>query len=150
MKLRPFIANLKKMPDRMNKAALKPYKAELPLILRDLQSRSPVDSGTYKGSWKIKNASTRGVVLANTVFYNDDPKAHLMEFGAAPGEAPWYYPNSKKTGKLTVSGGKVWAGGLKPGHQHTVGGAISPVLYKNNKRQLDLVNRIADSVSKRA
>lgn len=149
MKLRPFIANLKKMPDRMNKAALKPYKAELPLILKDLQSRSPVDTGKYKGSWQIKKGSTTGIILANTVFYNDDPKAYLMEFGAVPGEAPWYYPNAKQTGKLTVSGGKVWSGGLKPGHQHTIGGAIGPVLYKNNKRQLELVHKIADSISKR-
>lgn len=149
MKLKPFISRLKGLPKRLNSAAEKPFRANFPLILKDLQSRSPVDRGQYKSSWKMREGSKKGLIVANVVFYNDDPKARLMEFGSETGVAPWYYPNQAKTGKLTVASGRVWAGGLKPGHQHTIGGAINPVLYKNNQRQLEIAQKVANAVMRR-
>jgi len=149
MKLKPFISRLKGLPERLNSASIKSFRSNLPLILKDLQQRSPVDSGEYRSSWKMREGSKNGLILANVVFYNDDPKAGLMEFGSDLGEAPWYYPNRSKTGKLTVSMGKVWAGGLKPGHQWTIGGAINPVLYKNNQRQLEIAQKVADAIMRR-
>ena len=149
MKLNPFINRLRTLPNRLNSQAIKPFKANLPLILKDLKSRSPVETGKYREGWKTRQGSKQGLILANVVFYNDDSRAQLFEFGVFPGEAPWSYPNAKKTRRLTVSGGKVWAGGLKPGHQWTIGGAINPVLYKNNQRQLEIAQKIANSVLRR-
>lgn len=70
-----------------------------------------------------------------------------MDEGAEPNAYPWYFPGSKKkTGKLKVSGGKVWAGGLNPGHEYTVGGQTGPVLFDNQKRIDSLATKIADAI----
>ena len=69
---------------------------------------------------------------------NDTPNyGQFIVAGAPVGEAPWYYPNRNKkgqfvkgTGKLKKSGGRVWAGGLNPGHAKTIGGPIVQVFSK--------------------
>ncbi len=141
MRIKQLKEYLEKLPDRINKNATRVYKAELPKILQDLKNRSPVATGLYKSGWQMR---TEGADKA--VFFNTDHRASLFEFGADTNAAPWYYPKSRKTGKLTVSMSKVWAGGLKPGHQHTIGGAINPVLYNNKQRQQDLAVRISDAI----
>jgi methionine salvage enolase-phosphatase E1 len=52
--------------------------------------------------------------------------------------------NISKSGKLKVLRGRVWAGGLNPGHDMSVGGAFYPSIIKNTKRLDKLVNDIAD------
>lgn len=128
-------------------AAQAALNKEADLLVAEFQRRSPVDSGAYKGGWgKFPVRFSSSNVIAGTVIRNSDPKAALMEFGADPRTAPWYYPNKANTGKLTIHGGKVWAGGLNPGHQYTIGGAIGPGLYNNHNRQLQLANSIANRV----
>ena len=45
-----------------------------------------------------------------------------------------------------MSKGRVWAGGLKPGHAQTVGGAIDQTLVKSQKRMKDLANKFAKAI----
>ncbi len=79
---------------------------------------------------------------------NDTPYAIFMEEGAERNKLPWNYPGvrKKRTGKLAIRNGRVWAGGLNPGHSKTVRGAIGPVLVDNNRRLNQLTKKIADAV----
>ncbi len=148
--LNAIIKELRTAQTRMVSYAQSGLNSVIPSLIRDFKSRSPVDSGQYKQSWKqaeVRFSDTN--VVASKKILNDDPKAPLMEFGAEPETAPWYFPNAKTpTGKLKEHDGRIWAGGLKPGHSLTVGGAITPVLFGNNERQLKIANVIADRVLK--
>lgn len=138
MKLASFISYAKTFIKKVNTVAEKPFDNTIGAVLEDLQRRSPVDTGMYKSSWKYRE-SRAGGFLKSVVFYNEDSKFALMEFGAEPNTPPWYYPgagNRKPSEKLTLAKGKVWAGGLEPGHALTVGGAINPVLEKYRKAKL--------------
>jgi hypothetical protein len=143
MKLSAFISQVKHLVPAINKAAKIPFVSESALVLDELKKRSPVDSGMYRESWKSRT-QLGGGSLYSVVFYNDDPKFALMEFGAEPQQAPWYYPHRNKktgqfkkgTGKLTLRKERVWAGGLKPGHALTVGGAITPTIEKFQKARI--------------
>lgn len=146
MKLSAFIGKVKGFVHKINVAAKIPFVSETALVLEDLKKRSPVDSGTYRESWKFRRQTGRGSIYS-VVFYNDDPKFALMEFGANKYEAPWYYPRKKKSGKLTEARGKVWAGGLDPGHSLTIGGAITPVLEKYQKANIG--DKISEVVLRR-
>lgn len=149
MKFKDFINYAKGFVKKVNTAAEKPFQKETSLVLQDLQKRSPVDTGTYRDSWKVKEGSKTFGVLRSAVFYNDDPKFALMEFGDEPDTPPWYYPGvkRKRSGKLTVADGRVWAGGLDPGHSLTVGGAIQPVIEKY--RKADVGRNISEVVLRR-
>jgi len=118
-------------------------------LLSDFRDRSPVDSGFYKSNWQLLKPrfSTRKTISSFTL-RNRTPYAIYMEEGAERNSAPWFYSGRGKSrsGKLTVSGGRVWAGGLNPGHAKTIHGAIKPVLTENNKRVTQLANKVADAV----
>lgn len=150
MNIYQFIKELNVAPANMVIAAQSALNSEVPELIKDLQRRSPVDTGQYKGSWqKVSSRFSSPGIIAGVRIRNTDPKASLMEFGLDPGTAPWYFPNSKKpSGKLIESGGKIWAGGITPGHQHTIGGAIDPVIFENNDRQLQIANTVASRVVK--
>ena len=146
-----IINEFKTATGRIERAAQVALNSVVPLLVQDLQKRSPVDTGKYKQSWRksqSKSVDTR--VMASVGVKNTDPKAPLMEFGAEPKTAPWYFPDSKRTptGKLTEAGGRIWAGGLNPGHSLTIGGAIDPVIFKNNARQLRIANLVANHIIK--
>ena len=141
MELKTLISNLK----RNLGVALK-TKASLILYKEDkkitslLKAHSPVDSGEFKANWKVKRKRFGSPkTLAGIVITNDTPKyGQFAAGGAEPLSAPWYYPHrerstgrfKKGTGKLKLVDGNVWAGGLNPGHDKTVGGAINIVLSK--------------------
>lgn len=77
---------------------------------------------------------------------NPTPYGIFMDEGAGVGKPPWNFSGKSKTGKLVVRNGRVWAGGLNPGHSKTVGGATGPVLLDNPTRVNQLTNKIADVV----
>lgn len=151
MRLSDFKRYLLKLATKINTVSKKPFQEETARVLAELQKHSPVDSGKYKESWKVKRQ------FLKIVFYNDDPKFGLLEYGAEPNTAPWYFPKgkqsskskktSKPTGKLKLVKGKVWAGGLNPGHELTVGGAITPVLEKYKSARFD--ESMANDIVKR-
>ena len=150
MYLKTFITSLSNLPNKINKAAGIAFRKELTPILNDLKKRSPKEKGTYQKSWIITQKNVSNSLLGYAHFQNVDvvEKAVLMEYGAEPNAAPWYYPGAKKrkSEKLTVSLGRVWPGGIDPGHQFTIGGAINPVIYKNPQRQQEILENIGNAV----
>ena len=123
-------------------------KLNVSLLLSELQYHSPEDTGDYKENWKVdRTRYTDKTVIAGLRIYNDTPYAHAMEFGGTLGGSPWpWYPRIR-TGKLVDFSGKVWAGGLKPGHGKTIGGAISIVSKKHRDFRF-LAKEIADGIVK--
>jgi hypothetical protein len=123
--------------------------AESQSILSDLRDRSPVDSGFYRSNWKLSKSRFSGNnVIAGYTIGNKTAYGLYMDEGADPNSEPWYFPGKrkKKTGKLKISNGKVWAGGLNPGHEYTVGGQTGPVVTKNKARLDALASNIADAI----
>jgi len=117
-------------------------------LSREFQERSPIDTGEYAGNWKVKRSNylPGNIIASYTVFNDTDDYGIFMEFGATPGEAPWYFEGSSDSGKLGISEGKVWAGGLEPGFSNTVGGAVGPTLLDNQQRLDRIANTIADVI----
>jgi hypothetical protein len=117
-------------------------------LLSDFQDRAPVDSGVFRNNWRLlRSRFTSSNTLASYTLSNATPYAIFMEEGAEKNKSPWNFPGKRKrTGKLAVRKGRVWAGGLNPGHSKTVHGAIGPVLVNNNRRLNQLTNKIADAV----
>jgi hypothetical protein len=146
--IRQLIKDLRASPSKMAKASKEALNKEIPSLIADFKARSPVDTGMYKESWaKFSPRFNSPGVFASAGIRNTDPKALLMEYGAEPGSAPWYYPGARKrTGKLAAMHGRIWAGGLNPGHSFTIGGAIDPVLFNNPSRQLQIANSVANKV----
>ncbi len=139
MKLKAFIRSLKQSVGGNIKAnASKILFKEDKKIITLLKAHSPVDTGRFRDNWKATRPRFgSSKTLAGIVITNDTPNyGQFAAGGAEPGEAPWYYPHRSKstgkfkkgTGKLKLADGKVWAGGLNPGHAKTVGGPIAIVL----------------------
>ena len=146
--LRQISSELRNMTAKMRSGAKRALYAESQNLRSEFQGRSPVDTGKFQSRWGIsRNRFAQGDSFGGVSIFNDNNIAELMEFGAGINEAPWYYPSStKRTGKLAVKNGRVWAGGMKPGHTRTFGGAIGAGLFNNNRRLLKLTNKIADGV----
>lgn len=150
MKLDDFLTKLRQMGNRIRESSQKALYKNESFVLRELRKYSPKDSGKFASKWRARRLrftdtkTLAGLVIENkTVGYGQ-----FAEGGADPGKAPWYFPNRvlkgkkkgqmrKGTGKLKLLDGKVWAGGLDPGHSKTVGGAIAKVVSDE-----DLLNRI--------
>lgn len=118
-------------------------------LLSDFQRNAPVDTGRYKGNWRIKKSRFSPTnMIASFTLYNNTDYAIYMDEGAEPGKTPWFYTEDGpvQTGRLAVIRGRVWAGGWNPGHERTAKGAIDPVLYKNKRRQNEIAKKIADAV----
>lgn len=146
--IQELVRDLEKLPVRMKKASQAVLNKESRKLVIEFQQRSPVATGQYKAGWMsfIPRFNSSGI-YASIGIKNEDPKAYMMDQGADIDSSPWYFPKSKsRSGKLVESGGKIWAGGLKPGHSMTIGGAIDPVLFNNSNRQLQIAKSIADSV----
>jgi len=153
MKLPEFLSRLKGMGDRINKSSVKALYITESFVLRELRKHSPVDTGFFASQWRarrIRFAGNRGVIGGLVISNKAGYYGQFLELGAAPGGAPWYFPNTRKpTGKLKVSGGRVWAGGLDPGHSLTVGGAISNVIQDKallKKVTRDISNEVIKAV----
>jgi len=140
MKLLNAIKDLKKMVSGGIKKASATilYKEDKTLIAL-LKAHSPSASGEFKSNWKAsRKRFGSSKTLAGLVITNDTPLyGQFLAFGADPEEAPWYFPGrdkkgkfTKHSGKLKAYDGKIWAGGLNPGHAKTIGGPISQVLSK--------------------
>lgn len=119
-------------------------------LLEKFKARSPRDTGQYIAGWELfKPRFSSSNTIASTGVRNKTPYGQYMEGGANEKEAPWYYnPSSKKkSGKLTKAIGKIWAGGLNPGHQFTIGGAIGPTLIENDGRGVkEIAQKIANAI----
>lgn len=146
--LKKLIRDLNNMPSKMKKASQAALDKEIPRLIADFKKRSPVDTGAYRSSWVKSNTRFgSGKVIAGASIVNKDPKAFILDQGATPNTAPWYFPSrNNKSGKLKEFGGKIWAGGLNPGHSLTIGGSIDPVLFKNNARQMKIAKAVANSI----
>ncbi len=145
---RELVTSINAIPTKMKKASQIALDKEARKLVVDFQQRSPVDTGKYRDSWMVFDPRFNPLgVYASVGIKNDDPKAGILDQGADPNTAPWYFPKSNsRSGKLIESGGKIWAGGLNPGHSMTIGGATGPVLFNNSNRQLQIANSIANSV----
>lgn len=150
MYLKTFINSLPNLPNKINRAAGVAFRKELTPLLNELKKRSPKSKGVYQKSWIVTQKNVSGSLIGFAHFQNVDSveKAILLEYGAEPNAAPWYYPGAtrRKSEKLTVALGRVWAGGLDPGHQFTIGGAINPVIYKNPQKQQEITENIGNAV----
>jgi len=115
--------------------------------LRDLKNHSPVDTGEYKAGWRIARGSRSAGTLASVSIVNPTMGyGFFMEHGGEPGGEPWPHISRgvSRSGKLRFSGGRIWAGGLNPGHDKTVGGAIDKVFTDTQ------LNRLADKMAEAA
>jgi len=141
MKIKDFIRKLKiAFTFGAKDSSKKLLQKEESKIIRLLKEHSAKDTGEFRSNWKVKRGRFNAKnTLAGISITNDTPKyGQFVAFGAEPREAPWYYPHrdaktgrfKKGTGKLKTVEGKVWAGGLNPGHDKTVGGPIAIVLSK--------------------
>ena len=149
MKLKTFISKLKRSfsVETIKSSASKILYKEDKKILALLKAHSPYDPDHkpagekhFRDNWKVTRPRFgSSKTLAGIKIINDTPDyGQFAALGAEPNEAPWYFPHrdrstgrfKKGTGKLKLVNGKVWAGGLNPGHDKTVGGPIAQVLSK--------------------
>lgn len=116
-------------------------------LLRDFKDRSAIDSGLFVGNWGIGRLPKSSRMFAGVSIFNRTPYAIYLDQGAEVDGPPWYYPGNRKkrSGKLIRRNGRVWAGGLNPGHSKTVGGIINPVIFQNERRISKLTNLIANT-----
>jgi hypothetical protein len=149
MKLNEFVLKLSKTASgsvvKANVSRLL-YRKDTELI-NLLKEHSPYDpkhkDPHFRDQWKASRKKYgNSKVLAQIIVSNNTPNyGQFLVAGAEPNQAPWYYPGrvrkgkkkgqfKKGTGKLKTAQGKVWAGGLDPGHSKTVGGPIIQVLTK--------------------
>lgn len=143
-------AEFKRMHNSLRPRISSVLYVECRSLLLDFRERSPVDSGEYKSGWSlITSRFSAPNILSGYSLRNRTPRyGQYMEYGADVNSAPWYFPGKgkKRTGKLRVKDGKVWAGGLNPGHDKTAGGAIGPVLSNNKRRINSIAKKVADAV----
>ena len=131
---------------KFKKASVQALKKNEAAIMQTLRANSPVDSGFFRSRWRVSLTKFAGAdELAGMIISNDTSHyGQFIEHGAEPGQAPWYFPKRSKagktkgqmvkgTGKLKLSDGKVWAGGLQPGHNLTVGGVLQNVFSDKSK-----------------
>ncbi len=133
---------------KVSARALKNYEYR---ILSKLRANSPEDTGQFKRGWEVSIIQGTSDSLAEMVIRNKTEEyAEFMELGAEPGKAPWYFPhkNKKGTGKLRLGEGRVWAGGLNPGGDTTIGGVFQNVFAKRSKLLDRLTIDVSDSVIK--
>lgn len=151
MNMNEFIVKLRVMGDRIRQSTQKALYKNESFVLRELRKYSPKDTGKFASNWRARRLRfSGGKDLAGLVITNKTPEyGQFVEGGAEPGKAPWYFPHRDKkgrmkkgTGKLTLADGKVWAGGLSPGHDKTVGGAIKRVISDKA-----LLNRLTLEIS---
>jgi len=142
-------------------ASTKALKKNEKAILQKLRTHSPIDSGYFKSHWRVslRNFSDPNVLAGMLISNDTENYGQFIEKGAEPGQAPWYFPNRvrrgkrkgqmrKGTGKLKLYDGKVWAGGLNPGHEKTVGGAIQHAFSERSKILENLVIDVSNSAIK--
>ena len=115
------------------------------LIRHDLQERSPIDTGLFKSSWVLSRMSGSGSSLSIAI-RNSTPYGHWLDEGGIVKGPPWYFPKdgAKRTGKLAVRNGKVWAGGLSP--SGFVSPGITKVIVENRKIQVRAAKALADAI----
>lgn len=154
MEIKQFISEMKTLfgDSNMKTMVSRMIYTEDAKILALLRAHSPVDSGRFRDNWAVARPRFGSKkTLAGIRIINDTPfYGQFAAGGAEPRTAPWYYPHrrtgsgqfKKGTGKLKLAEGKVWAGGLSPGHAKTVGGAVSIVLSKyTDKFTLELSDK---------
>jgi hypothetical protein len=147
-------SDLRNVPTKVKSNVNRALFSESSALKKDFQQRAPVDSGRYQRAWRISRdrLGSSGMFASVSIFNPTNSYGVFMEYGADINKAPWYYPGvtKKKTGKLTKANnseqnGRIWAGGLNPGHSKTIGGAIDPVLFQNTRRLLKLTKVIANA-----
>ncbi len=85
MNINQLIRELNAAPSKMVIAAQSVLNKEVPKLIADLQKRSPVDTGQYRGSWRRAGAGFGGSgIIAGALIVNDDPKAPHMSGRSEP------------------------------------------------------------------
>lgn len=144
MNIEQMSVNLQKAGKAMETGIKLALYKESTSLLNQIKEHAPVSTGYYRNNWKVSRGRVSiGGSFASLTYSNSTSYAEYMEYGADKGAYPWFFPNKKKaSGRLTVRNGRVWAGGLNPGHEKTVGGAYNQVF---TEQKLDyLCNKIAD------
>ena len=176
MKLDTFISKLAATVSgqKIKAAASKVLYKEDKALIAKLKEHSAVDddpktknSMVFSENWHAKRLRLGGTgkkSIVSIVIKNTTPLyGQFVAFGARPQKAPWYYPHKhtkgkkkgqmkKGTGKLKMTTGekegRVWAGGLNPGHPKTIGGPIEQVFGKNSKEVQNMTKEITDEFIK--
>ena len=148
MLLDAFLKDLAYWPIKMQTGARIGLYSEGNKLMKDFESHSPLDTGKYKAGWRTAKSFQGKIAIK---IFNAEGKGGLMEEGTGTEEAPWYYPGTrkKKSGKLIVKNGRVWAGGLNPGHTLSAGGPMNNVFFKRKRRQTQLTKVIANNIIER-
>lgn len=143
-----LIVDLRAMTLKMRSGAKRALYSEATNLANEFRERSPHDKGRYKDSWRIsRDRFSSAASFTGVTIYNNTPYGSFLEYGVDKNAPPWYFPKgAKRTGKLVIDRGKVWAGGLDPGRSKAVGGAIGGGLYNNNPRIMKLVKSVANGI----
>lgn len=149
MNISELVASLRQANRQIPGAVRSVVYEESKNILAELKRRSPVSTGQYKSNWMMSNRSSAASgKIASVTFANRTPYAHWMEYGGEISGKPWNFPSKKQkvSRSLTVAEGRVWAGGITPGHHLTIGGATKPALLENDARQKHIAGLIGVAV----
>jgi len=105
-----------------------------------LQEQSPVESGTYRGSWQFRFSPGGGATLFSAGISNDAPQATAMEEGSQQGSQPW-----PKTAKKTFVGPQ---GSIYPTALLRNGLPLGPLTNSTQDAYLDkLTQSLADALT---
>lgn len=123
---------------------------EVDKVVKDLQARSPVDSGMFRNRWIISRVASSGTAIYALAIRNSLDYARYIDEGAEVGGPPWFFGSlgssegqQSRSGKLIIYNQRVWAGGKSPAG-HVIGGVSSVVLNRQRVRQIALA--ISDSL----
>ncbi len=118
------------------------------LLRHELQARSPVDKGIFRSNWTMSRIVGTPKRLSVSI-KNPTSYGHWLDEGGVVKGPPWYFSGTDGTvspsGKLKVSGGKVWAGGLSPSG-FVEGGIIDFVIPVGGEKETRILNSAIDAV----
>lgn len=144
-----FIKLLRESSKRLKNNVSGAMYPEMVSLTEDLKGFSPVDKDDFRQGWRNGRISSppKNALFAGRIENRATSYGHYLDQGVEKGAAPWYYPNpdKKRSGKLILRNGRVWAGGLSQSG-FVVGGIIDKTIYYNNKRINRITIAVADAV----
>ena len=141
-----FIAKISNI-DGIAKKSIEPvFRKFVTDIFQDVLQRSPVDKGSYRADWEMKDAPAEAGVLIAKKLVNNQPHALVLEEGSEKGKLPWptagqtYVRKGKVVGPLTIEkDGRVWS---KKMPEPVAGGAVDSADWKGLRKAItDAIKR---------
>jgi hypothetical protein len=155
--LQVFISELGNISKRVESVVRNVMYAESTTLLEELKARSPKDKDIFRTNWELRSQNSTGSISHYRI-QNRTPYGSYLDEGAEVGGKPWYWPNAgtkgyakrsrgktSNSGKLISMNGRVWAGGKSPSG-FVIGGIIDPIIFYNEKRQLQIAQSVANAV----